>query len=323
MDTTLLRCLGVLLIINSHLEAYYPHAWMAGDGVLGNTLFFSVSGFSLAIAQSRRPRPPGSWLWRRAHRLYPSLWIVLGIGWLGFEQSWRTWRPIDYPLNFFWPTPYTFILGIVPSYLLFLPLAQINRARPYLLTAAACAVPYGAFYLYGLPSGLNVWIGPLHVRGWMEIIECLAAMFLGAWYAKRVLEGAAPISSLANTALLAAAAAVYLVVKVLVNVEHRFAALYFVQHLSALLIMLSLYRLFSSAGVWQIIARDRRVRRMSDASLEIYFVHVLLIDTVLRKWACPLNVLSLLLISVVLGVVLRAATKALMQFVAGSRAIAK
>lgn len=43
----MLKCIGIFLIIWSHLDAVLPSPSMAVGGALGNALFFFCSGFTL------------------------------------------------------------------------------------------------------------------------------------------------------------------------------------------------------------------------------------------------------------------------------------
>ena len=43
-NTTAPMAIAAVLIANSHLERFYPHPWVAGDGLLGNALFFFTAG---------------------------------------------------------------------------------------------------------------------------------------------------------------------------------------------------------------------------------------------------------------------------------------
>src|SRR5215831_9694789 len=76
VDTTLVRVLAMVLIANSHLEALYPRPWLAGDGLLGNSLFYVLSGFGLAASAATRGLPGFvPWYTKRLVRIYPSLWL--------------------------------------------------------------------------------------------------------------------------------------------------------------------------------------------------------------------------------------------------------
>ena len=62
-----LKTLAVLLVINSHLDAYYPHSALATGGALGNALFFVVSGFCLADIHDKFDK----WYFYRVLKIYP------------------------------------------------------------------------------------------------------------------------------------------------------------------------------------------------------------------------------------------------------------
>src|SRR5262249_39759191 len=128
VDTTLVRVLAMVLIANSHLEALYPRPWLAGDGLLGNSLFYVLSGVGLAASAAARGLPGFvPWYARRLLRIYPSLWLFL-VGALLWTRppdvlgsiTLRAW---------IWPTAYGFIAIIVPVYALVYPVLRAQTAR--------------------------------------------------------------------------------------------------------------------------------------------------------------------------------------------------
>lgn len=70
----LAKCLAVLLIVNSHLDACYPPGLsaLATGGAVGNALFFFCSGYTLARG---RLGPFASWYKRRLARILPSFLV--------------------------------------------------------------------------------------------------------------------------------------------------------------------------------------------------------------------------------------------------------
>src|SRR4051812_20962631 len=112
LDTTLLRAFSALLVANSHLEAFYSPTWLAGDGLLGNSLFFLMAGYGLARSGAANRPVFSSWFLRRLIRLYPAMWLVIISALiLGADGS-----PHVTALTFFWPTPFTFVEFVVPLY---------------------------------------------------------------------------------------------------------------------------------------------------------------------------------------------------------------
>src|SRR4051794_35650129 len=98
IDTTLLRAAAALLVANSHLEAYYSPAWLAGDGLLGNSLFFLLAGYGLAMSHAENQRSFSVWFLRRMARMYPALWLVVGCATLVNAVG----RPTDLASGFLW-----------------------------------------------------------------------------------------------------------------------------------------------------------------------------------------------------------------------------
>ena len=161
VDTTLPRALAVLLVTNSHLEAFYPLSFLADGGLIGLALFFAASGFGLAMSPRTRSTSFGTWMWRRLKRIYPAVLLtvlLLGVGANGF---WRTWVAADYVKQFIYPTQYHFVAKIVAFYpIVFLVLrlgARVNRyvLTPFLLIAIALAAWPDVRELYANPVPLR------------------------------------------------------------------------------------------------------------------------------------------------------------------------
>ena len=74
-----LRTVAILLVTHSHMDAFYPVPELATGGLLGNTLFFFVSGYGLQLSLGRRLVSFWPWYLRRAWRVYAPMWIALAI----------------------------------------------------------------------------------------------------------------------------------------------------------------------------------------------------------------------------------------------------
>lgn len=146
-DTTLMLFMATALITLSHLDAFVPDPRIATGGAIGNSFFFFLSGFGLAMslnagADGARPSFP-DYLRKRFVRLYPAAWIVAcamlaaamiridGIG--------------DLATIFVWPTPFWFISAVVVFYV---PIFFLARLSPTGIAAAMAAllIPYAIFY---------------------------------------------------------------------------------------------------------------------------------------------------------------------------------
>src|SRR5262245_25129461 len=107
VDTTILRVLAIILIANSHLEDLYPARWLAADGLIGNSLFFLLSGFGLALSPRTNKGPFLAWYRRRLGRIYPALWLTVLTALLLFRGAGRDWSLSVIVRDLVWPTPYS------------------------------------------------------------------------------------------------------------------------------------------------------------------------------------------------------------------------
>jgi hypothetical protein len=118
----LLRILGAILITNSHYEAIYPHSFIANGGLLGDVLFFAVSGFCLYPIR----KSFFQWCGMRLKRIYPLVWLItLVYLLLGFyeAQSFQAYIKL-----LFYPTYYHFVASILVLYLVYYPVAKLIQA---------------------------------------------------------------------------------------------------------------------------------------------------------------------------------------------------
>lgn len=109
---TVLRALAVMLITNSHYTGVYPTDSIANGGLLGDVIFFAVSGFCLVNIKEGFL----TWYRRRIIRIYPIVWIItLVYILLGFYKI-ETLTMVDY---FIYPTYYHFVASIIILYIPF------------------------------------------------------------------------------------------------------------------------------------------------------------------------------------------------------------
>ena len=69
---TLLRALASILITNAHYTGVYPIELIANGGLLGDVLFFAISGFCLYNIKDKFSK----WYSKRIFRIYPAVWII-------------------------------------------------------------------------------------------------------------------------------------------------------------------------------------------------------------------------------------------------------
>lgn len=68
----LMRALAAIMITNAHYTGVYPTDLIANGGLLGDVLFFAVSGFCLANTSSKFSK----WYLKRFVRVYIPSWLM-------------------------------------------------------------------------------------------------------------------------------------------------------------------------------------------------------------------------------------------------------
>ena len=158
VDTTALRVLAIVLIANSHLEDLYPFRPLAADGLIGNSLFFMLSGLGLALSPRTIEGRFVSWYRRRMGRIYPSLWLAVLFGAALTSASWRGWGAGDVVRNLIWPTPYGFVAQIIVFYPVFFLLRRLKDSRAEIAAILGLTAPYLAVALFHYDLHILSWI---------------------------------------------------------------------------------------------------------------------------------------------------------------------
>lgn len=109
---TVLRALASILITNAHYNNIYPIEIIANGGLLGDVIFFAVSGFCLYNIKLKFPK----WYGKRIIRVYPAVWIItivyLALGLYNFNDM----NIFEY---FIYPTYYHFVASIILLYIFY------------------------------------------------------------------------------------------------------------------------------------------------------------------------------------------------------------
>jgi len=109
---TVLRALAAMSITNAHYAGVYPSELIANGGLLGDVLFFTVSGFCLVNIRNAFTR----WYGKRIIRIYPSVWIITSLYILLGFYTLENWSLAEYYL---YPTYYHFVASIIVLYIPF------------------------------------------------------------------------------------------------------------------------------------------------------------------------------------------------------------
>lgn len=106
-----LRVLAAILITNTHYATVYPFPALASGGLLGDVVFFAVSGYGIY----RIRQPFASWYRRRLWRIYPAVWGISAV--YVVLRFYQLSSMAEYLEVFIWPTRYHFVASILLMYI--------------------------------------------------------------------------------------------------------------------------------------------------------------------------------------------------------------
>lgn len=120
---TVLRFLAACIITNSHYTGVYPTDLIANGGLLGDVLFFAVSGFCLFNIRQSFPK----WYGKRLLRIYPASFICTAIGLL--VGTWKITSFGEAVKLFLFPDGYHFVSSIILLYIVYYCIMRIEKLR--------------------------------------------------------------------------------------------------------------------------------------------------------------------------------------------------
>lgn len=171
-----LRALAACLITNSHYGGIYPFSFLGSGGLLGDLLFFTISGWCLCNICGSFFR----WYGKRLLRILPPVMIISALYLLLGQYPLETEH---YYELFLYPTEYHFVASILVLYILYYAVMKIRLLREHLpAVMAAIAAAYFAVYILKYDKSYY------HIDVVQEpIIRFLFAesMLLGAWFRQK------------------------------------------------------------------------------------------------------------------------------------------
>ena len=317
---TLLRAFAAIIITNAHYTGIYPSDVIANGGLLGDVIFFSVSGFCLA-----NPRIPfKQWYPKRLWRIYAVVWIAtLAYVLLG---AWMVNNATDVVKWFIHPTKYHFIASIT---LLYIPLyfvakyVDLNKKDYSIAALGLLAVQ---LVLYSCVYDKTYY----HIDTVREpMIEFLffQSMLLGLYFRRQCTMGTLLVGNpnwggrkFVLWSCLAVMLAVYFASKMLFVKRNSISEF---QILNQIVLFISLFLLFrcaytlegklnkhSESWLWKIVVF------LSDHTLEIYCVQYVIIDWVRNMGlSFPINWLVLTALILLAATALRWASQKVIKLV--------
>lgn len=311
VDTSLVILSGMLLVINSRLEAFYPRPWMAGDGLLGNSIFFFVSGFGVTCSLSARPQSFGSYFIRRLLRIYPALFVTeLAFGWFA-HKHWSVSEPTSLSALFLYPTRFTYVRCIVVFYALLYFVVRFIPRKASIAVWAALLAGY-AFLCVKHASHLVPGVSSLSA---VPSVIYTTYFFMVTLAGSHFASSSAPRLTGSSLLLLAAAVLAYSGVRVVVSIQHRID-LFPLLHLACFGCAIQMFRVLASSEMERFVRGIPRLAALVGAlaalSLETYLLHTYFADwPIFTKLPFPVGIVAIFVITFLLAIPLAALVRKL------------
>jgi peptidoglycan/LPS O-acetylase OafA/YrhL len=299
-DTKFLRFIAIVLIINSHLDAYYPIQYFGTGGALGNAFFFVLSSFGLFLSQNKNPKPFAEWYTKRIKRIYPAVWIVLILLTLPYKIYIH-----DFDLNnlllffgyFFYP-PFWFLQALMIFYILIYFIIKNNKAIRIYFWLIILPVIYAFFYLNYIDlSKWSIEDDPF------QYIFYLIIFIFGAFLAER--SDKIKYSGLQDWALLFLSVFIIYGHKYLM-LKGMFSSLQFIQHLFIFPFIFYFLKVSRSdliqKRIMQLPAVASTINYISNVTLELYLAHLYVVIFILKlKLIFPVNIIAVLIVTLIIA----------------------
>jgi peptidoglycan/LPS O-acetylase OafA/YrhL len=293
-----------VFVVNSHLESFYPNPAFAGDGLIGYSLFFFVSGLGLTLSSKKQLRSFRDYYWRRFIRIYPTLWL-LTIPPLIIKSIIHAQRPIpffhqnfvDYLYNYLWPTENTFVGPLMVCYVILYLLLRHRPQKTILIAILALLAPLIGIWLMTHSLGRDMGSHP--VGWWLWRIAFLQILLLGAWLSFHLPES----KSLTKRRLFLDGAAFLVILCIYIFLKYAFNTGHFSDFYPLLFFIVAgmlwpLFRISCNPHLNEILLPRNPtgvlINLLGTCCLEIYFVQDLLISWHwLSSRTFPFNILLL------------------------------
>lgn len=277
-----LKALAACFITNSHYTDVYPIEIIANGGLIGDVIFFAVSGFCLFNIKLSFPR----WYGKRLYRIYPAVIIITLIySVLGFYDV-----NIQNALQWYiYPTHYHFVASILVLYIAYYIVIKFRLLKEHLLTVMLLvAVIWLLVYLLFCDKTIYSIDNVYSPMIWFLFFE---SMLLGAYFRINDAKVRNHFSAFSLIGLVISFAA-YFASKLLFS---KVAWISFLQPINQIMIFVLLFfffRFFSGLD----IKFDRFpkwiktiINFIASITLEIYVVQYVIIDELKQVIRFPLN----------------------------------
>jgi peptidoglycan/LPS O-acetylase OafA/YrhL len=294
-DTNFLRFIAILLIINSHLDKFYPIKYIGTGGAIGNALFFTLSTFGLTLSINNNSTNFIQWYSKRIARIFPSVWaviILLLFPKAVFYKSFNIENILSFLGQFFYP-PFWFLQALLIFYILGYPLIKNYSTKKMFITFSILSIVYCIYYL----TYVNLSVFSIE-DGFISYLSNFLSFLFGIFLAKNN-------SKISYKGFVEV---VFLFISIFIIYGHKylmtkniFPEFQFVQHLMLFPFIYYFLKVSRSLFVQQFIMQSlikKAIIYISGITLELYMVHSALQRVFLQlDFKFPVNILLFLLAS--------------------------
>ena len=285
---TFLRALAACLITNAHYTGIYPTDMIANGGLIGDVLFFAVSGYCLYnVKYDLSASGFGRWYGKRIWRVYPPVLIMTGIymifGCYSLSEHNALWW-------YGYPTYYHFVASIIVLYIPFFFIMKIGVLKdniPKIMIAIAFAWLIVYFTVY---DKTHYHIDT--VREPMIRFLFMESMLLGAWFRqndKKLRNSFKPVYPIISVIAFGA----YFASKLLFSRRQSLSSLQFINQIMIFVLLFFVFKTFCGLDS-KLEKMPEKLKKvigfLSKLTLEIYVVQYVLIDAIRQRGLFfPLN----------------------------------
>ena len=282
-----LRMLATCLITNSHYLGVYPTDIIANGGLLGDVIFFAVSGYCLYNVKASFPK----WYSKRVIRCYlpvimiTAFYLIIGSYELTSERTMFWW--------FIYPTYYHFVSSIMLLYVFYYFIMKIEPLKNRIpVVMVVIAVVYLFVYIFIYDKSYY------HIdKVWEPMIRFLfmESMLLGAWFRQNDKRFRNKPSIIAGIGAFVAAG-IYFICKIAFSKNLFISNLQIINQLVLFVFLCMIIRTF--AGLDSKLEKmpafiKKIITFISEITLEIYLVQYVIIDMLKKVAPFPINWLVL------------------------------
>lgn len=285
---TFLRAIAALIITNSHYTGVYPTDLIANGGLLGDVIFFAVSGFCLYNVKMNF----GKWYLRRIVRVYPAPIIITAIYMLiGFYA--KAGNIQEFVEWFIYPTNYHFVASIILLYIPFYFVVKYDKLRnniPWIMLGVFVA--YILVYIFAYDKS---YYHIDTVREPMIRFLFFEAMLLGAYF-KHNFERFRNGFKFYDWIIAIATFVLYFASKMLFSKRQAFADFQALNQIILIILLYFVMKCFTGidSKLEKLPGWIRKVLTyLSEITLEIYVVQYAIIPRLAGQFAFPINWLAI------------------------------